>query len=361
MSPDASPRPPPEPPELERVASSLDDAALSLLDHYRRVAQRGALKALPRTGPREFYTDLLPAYLLRPGKGIRPVLCLASCVLHGGAPQDALPLAVSLELLHSAFLVHDDIADESTSRRGRPTLHTSHGVGLAINVGDALATIATRHIRENVAHLRTPVAVEILRAFDQMIAATIEGQALDVGWREHNRFDVSVADYLDMITKKTSWYTTIQPLRMGALAAQDRAVDHAALLRFGSSLGTLFQLVNDLNGLTAYRGGETACEDLLEGKRTLPLLHLHNNIDDAGRQRLRAILSTGRGSRSDDDVNWILAQMEQLGSIAYGQQCVRSMAVVAQRNAEDAFAHVADCDARTLVLGITSYVACSIA
>ncbi len=327
------------------------------MERYGRAAQRGALASLPRRGPRDYHTDLLPTYLLRPGKGIRPVLCLASCELHGGRVDDALPIAVALELLHSAFLIHDDVADESPTRRGRPTMHVGHGTGLAINVGDALATIAARYLRSNLGHLDRPAASRILLAFDEMTETTIEGQSLDVGWRHHNRFDVGVGDYLEMVTCKTSWYTTIQPLRMGAMAADRTPVDHGALLRFGSSLGTLFQLVNDVNGLADRDGGQTACEDLLEGKRTLALLHLHDALDRPARKRLYSIFSGNRSSRLDEDVRWVRRQMDEHGSVAYVRSCVTSMAAVAERDAHDAFAHLPESPARTLMLGIASYVA----
>ena len=83
---------------------------------------------VPDTEPRQHLWDLVAEYPGRGGKAIRPALCLATTVAFGGELDEALPSAVALELLHNAFLVHDDIEDASLLRRGRPTLHAEHGV-----------------------------------------------------------------------------------------------------------------------------------------------------------------------------------------------------------------------------------------
>lgn len=327
------------------------------MEAYNRAAQRGALRALPRGEPRESHTDLMPSYLLRPGKGIRSVLCLASCAAHGGQLEDALPIAVSLELLHSAFLVHDDLADASPSRRGKPAIHVTHGVGIATNIGDALASIAGRYIRTNLNHLPPRTRASILYSFDLMVESTIEGQALDLGWREFNRFDVSLREYLDMVLRKTSWYTTMNPLVMGALAADGETVDTDALLRFGASLGAVFQMVNDLNGLSeSARGGQAANEDLQEGKRTVALLHLHRQLDDASRRTLSESLAPPRAERTSEQVGWILSRMDAHGSIDHARGVLHEIATVAYDDAKVAFGRLADTHDREILLGMVDHV-----
>lgn len=327
------------------------------METYNRAAQRGALRALPRGEPRESHTDLMPTYLLRPGKGIRPVLCIASCIAHGGQLEHALPIAVSLELLHSAFLIHDDLSDASPSRRGKPSMHVTHGIGIATNIGDALASIAGRHIRTNLDHLAPSTRATLLHSFDLMVDSTIDGQALDLGWREFNRFDVSLRQYLDMVIRKTSWYTTMNPLVMGALAAEADAVDTDALLRFGASLGAVFQMVNDLNGLSeSARGGQAACEDLQEGKRTVALLHLHGQLDGVSRRTLSESLAAPRAQRTPEQVSWILGRMDDHGSIEYARDTLRQIATVARRDAELAFGRLAENNDREILLAMVDHV-----
>ncbi len=106
------------------------------------MAHRSVMHSLPGGEPRRYLYDLLTEYPTRSGKGLRPVLCMASCAAFGGSFDAALPFATALELLHTAFLVHDDIQDGSSLRRGRPALHVEHGVPLALNAGDALAALA---------------------------------------------------------------------------------------------------------------------------------------------------------------------------------------------------------------------------
>ena len=88
-------------------------------------------------------------YVGREGKGLRPTLIIASCMALGGAAEDAVRAAAALELFHNGFLVHDDIADDSTHRRGQPTLHEKHGVGLAVNAGDAMNLFAVDLVLSN--------------------------------------------------------------------------------------------------------------------------------------------------------------------------------------------------------------------
>ena len=126
------------------------------------------------------------------------------------------PSAVSIELLHNALLIHDDIEDGSDERRGTPTLHALHGVPLALNAGDALGLLSLRPLKENVAP--SGICASPMRIFEEterMALQTTEGQALELGWCRDNRTDLGAEDYLTMVLKKTCWLTTIHPLRVG--------------------------------------------------------------------------------------------------------------------------------------------------
>src|SRR5207244_3449628 len=96
---------------------------------------------------------LVAGYPRRGGRMLRPSLCIATARAFGAKLEVAVRSAVALELLHNAFLVHDDVEDDSDVRRGRPTLHTLHGVPLAVNVGDALALLGLRAVTDNQATL----------------------------------------------------------------------------------------------------------------------------------------------------------------------------------------------------------------
>ena len=157
------------------------------LAHYSELT-RGAMDAFLIDGqPGGQLYDLVREYPGRRGKGIRPSLLLAACQAHGGTTREGLGPAVALEMMHNAFLIHDDVEDASTTRRGEPTLHELHGVGLAVNAGDALASMALQPLRDN-GLLGTRVAELVLDDFLTMVRVTTEGQAMELG-QPHDRVE----------------------------------------------------------------------------------------------------------------------------------------------------------------------------
>ena len=123
------------------------------LANYRETTLAGLLSAVPDREPRRYLYDPLSAHLSRIGKSIRPALCIATCQAFGGDAAAATRSAIAIEMLHNAFLVHDDVEDESELRRGQPTMHVEHGVPLAVNAGDMLNALSVRMLRENLSVL----------------------------------------------------------------------------------------------------------------------------------------------------------------------------------------------------------------
>jgi|tagenome__1003787_1003787.scaffolds.fasta_scaffold20806936_2 geranylgeranyl diphosphate synthase type II len=323
-----------------------------LVDELHERALRAALSSLPTEEPREYLYDLLPEYPLRAGKGLRPVLCMAACEVYGGSYDDALPFAAALELLHNAFLVHDDIQDGSPVRRGDAALHERHGVPLALNAGDALAAIATSAFLRAAGRVRPQVATALSEGWEQMIVRTIEGQAMDLGWQRHNRLDVSIAEYLSMSGSKTAWYTTIQPLAIGTLVGSGQVARERETFHFGWLLGLLFQIANDIQGVHAAEGeGE-----IEEGKRTILVIHLMNTLTGRDRARAVRIMSLPRERRGAAEVDWVRQRMETKGSFDHARACVTELANAAKTEADRLFGHLPRSEARDLLLGITSYI-----
>jgi geranylgeranyl diphosphate synthase, type II len=121
---------------------------------------------------------LILDYPLRGGKALRPALSIATCLGLGGHLEAILPTAATLELYHNAFLIHDDIEDESWWRRGKPTLHIDHGVPIAVNVGDAMLSLSLQPLLDNVERIGLGPALRILRAVAKMTRLTFDGQAM---------------------------------------------------------------------------------------------------------------------------------------------------------------------------------------
>src|SRR5689334_17738045 len=119
---------------------------------------------VPRERPQTaFLYELMLDYPQREAKGLRPALCIATCRALGGTLEAALRSAAALELYHNAFLIHDDIEDESLLRRGRPTLHQEHGVPIAINVGDAMLALSLQPLLDNMGSIGLGPSLRILQ------------------------------------------------------------------------------------------------------------------------------------------------------------------------------------------------------
>src|SRR5512143_438066 len=121
-----------------------DTLVPALLREYGDLTRVALCEYLQPREPRRHLYNLVADYPRRGGRMLRPSLCIATARAFGAAPDDAVGTAVALELFHNAFLVHDDIEDESDERRGRPTLHALHGIPVAVNVGDALTLLGLR-------------------------------------------------------------------------------------------------------------------------------------------------------------------------------------------------------------------------
>ncbi|HET7488530.1 MAG TPA: polyprenyl synthetase family protein [Acidimicrobiales bacterium] len=271
---------------------------------------------------RRALSQRLADYPLRAGKGLRPALCLATCQAHGGSLGEALPSATALELFHNAFLVHDDIEDESIHRRGDPTMHEKHGVAIAINVGDALNVLTMTPLLDNLEVVGLEKALRVFREIERMGRESVEGQAMELEWVKNCHWDLTERDYHVMTTKKTCWYTCITPCRIGALIGGGPSVDLDAYTRFGRDLGIAFQIQDDLLNLVGEedRYGKEQAGDIREGKRTLLLIDLLRRCTAGERRRVVATLSKPRDGKTDDEVEDVLALMHRHGCLDHGRR-----------------------------------------
>jgi geranylgeranyl diphosphate synthase type II len=303
-------------------------AAPELLGRYRALVTAEVERRLPTLEPFRWLYGPLADYPRRSGKGFRGALCLAACEAFGGAAEDALPAAAGLELLHSACLVHDDIEDGSDLRRGRPALHVLEGLPLALNAGDALALLGLGAVRRTNGRLGRRLAAAVEHELTTAAWHTLEGQAVELGWRRDGVVDVTVEDYLSLVLHKTCWYTTIAPLRVGALiGARGREVPLSALTRLGFCLGVAFQVTDDvLNaGPAVSEYDKDARADLREGKRTLLLVHLLSVATPADRELLMAWLRPGQELDSED-VDRLAAMFCEYGSADVARAFARGAA-----------------------------------
>ena len=305
-----------------------------------KVVRRSMLDVMPDGEPGQWLYAPMREYPSRPGKALRPALCISAGRAFGADPDDLLGIAVAIELLHNAFLVHDDIADGSEMRRGRPTLSAQYGIAAALNAGDGLAVVAGQVLRQATRRLDRDLAELIWAEFDTMAMRTLEGQATEVGWRLDQVEDLAPEDYLNLIMHKTCWYTTIHPLRVGAIIGSGGTVELGPLVRFGFHFGAAFQIRDDLLNLVGDEQmyGKEILGDLYEGKRTLTLVHLLSVANEEDRVLLRLYLSQTRSERSPEMIRTVRAMMDHYGSITFTSEFAEGILLVAEEYFEQAFA-----------------------
>ncbi len=242
-----------------------------------------AVVAAPPDGPSDLYGYLhyhlgwadesFRPFRGRTGKRLRPLLCLLTCEGCGGDWRKALPAAAAVELLHNFSLIHDDIEDRDTTRRGRPTVWAVWGVPQAINAGDALFALAhLALIRLADRGVPPETVATALRIFDRACLRLTEGQHLDIRFEDEE--EVTLEAYLAMVEGKTAALFAAT-CELGALVAEAPPQRRDHLRRFGHHMGLAFQIQDDILGIWGdpERTGKPVGSDILSHKKTLPILH----------------------------------------------------------------------------------------
>jgi len=225
------------------------------------------------------------------GKRVRPLFCLLSCQAVGGDWRAAVPLAAGLELVHNFSLIHDDIEDKSALRRHRPAVWAQWGVPQAINIGDAMFSLARLTVHWLAAQ-GTPAEIVLaaLQRLEETSLALCRGQYLDMAFE--TQAEVSLARYLEMIDGKTAALLACAA-ETGALLGAGLAGPHASFRRFGRELGLAFQIVDDLLGIWGEPAitGKPAAADVRSRKKTLPILHALQVLGARGEGELARLMA----------------------------------------------------------------------
>jgi geranylgeranyl diphosphate synthase type II len=278
-----------------------------LLEVLPRLVEEGLAQAVGPGEPAELYEAA--RYVLEGGgKRLRPMLTLLAAEHYGLHGQHALGPALAVEIFHNFTLVHDDIMDRADTRRGRPTVHRRWDEPTAILVGDLLMGIAYEMVMRGPAETRA----DAWAVFSPMVRRLCEGQMLDMAFAR--RTDVSAAEYMDMIDRKTGALLACS-LELGATAAGAGEGDRTTLRRVGIDLGRAFQIQDDLLDLTASSAswGKPVGGDLIEGKRTWLLLTALERAEGEDRDAFERVLRGEVGEAGVDDVR---RRMEKLGVLA---------------------------------------------
>ena len=330
----------------------------SRLKYFGAVALQGIHSFIPEKEPKKYLYDLVADYPNRGGKGFRPGLCIASCKAFGGTLKQVKYSAVALEMLHNAFLIHDDVEDNSFSRRGKPTMHEANSRAIAINVGDMLNALSFSPLWRNQEILGDKLAQRVFLEIQHMVTESAEGQALELGWRQDNIYELGEIDYLRMILKKTCWYTCIHPIRIGALIGSGGVARLEDFNRLGYFMGAAFQIQDDVLNLigeeSAY--GKEIGGDIMEGKRTLMLIHLFNHCRSNELSFIRDYLAAPILKRKLSDASTILNWMHEYGSIEHAKNTSKYLAGAALKEFYTYFSHLSDSEDKEFLETIIMYM-----
>jgi geranylgeranyl diphosphate synthase type I len=264
-----------------------------------------------------------------PGKLLRPVLLLLAYESAGAFNDDtvsvprnsshlsrALPAAAAVELTHNFTLIHDDIEDRDTERRHRSTVWNIWGIPQAINTGDGMFALARLALWDVVNEGVDPgIAVRLGAVLDKACLVIAEGQYLDINFE--TREDISVATYLDMISRKTATLMSCAA-EMGALLGTHDAETIACLRSFGYAIGIAFQVRDDMLGVWASTEelGKTPAGDIYRRKKSLPVLHALEQANAPDQQFLRQVY-TQKTLVTSGQVEAVLSIFERTHTKAY--------------------------------------------
>ncbi len=252
------------------------------------------------------------------GKGLRPTLCLLVCEAAGGDWRRALPAAAAVELVHNFSLVHDDIQDRDTERHHRLTVWSIWGEAQAINAGDALLVLA-RPILLRLADEGVPAAtvIEAARVLDEATLEMVAGQTLDIAFEEKS--DVGVPAYIQMVRQKSGALFDCA-LRLGVLAAHGDWELAERLGRVGRTLGTAFQIRDDMLGVWGdeSRTGKATGADIHRRKKSLPVVYALSEAEAGTREGMRAIYE--KPVLDAEDVSMVRRYVDADGARGYCQR-----------------------------------------
>lgn len=243
------------------------------------------------------------------GKRIRPVFVLLSAQFGNSVDENIKRVAVSLELIHMATLVHDDVVDNSELRRGEPTIKKRYGNRVAMYTGDYILARAL----EMITTVKKPVIHKIL---SKTLVDVVEGEIAQI--EDQYNLNQQIWDYLRRIKRKTALLIATS-CQLGGLAAGATENEARLLYKYGYNIGMSFQIIDDILDFTATPKelGKPTGSDLLQGHITLPVFYAMQN--DSFRSELQKAFAN-RETIDEEKINYLLTLLKQTDAIERSYQ-----------------------------------------
>ncbi len=280
------------------------------------------------------------------GKRLRPVLAMLICEAVAGSYKKVMPFALAVEIIHNFTLVHDDIMDKSTLRRGMSTVHIEYGESTAIIAGDMLFAKAFEALDQY------PREYDGFRRLNNHLIRSVievcEGQQFDMNFEE--RLSVGESEYMEMIRMKTSALFRIACDGGALIGGADEQVQNA-LGEYGTSLGLSFQIRDDYLDMSSdiETLGKDIGNDIRNGKKTIIAVHSLSHAKGNHKQILSDIF--GKDNATDEEVQKVYEVFNKLGSIDYAKKKAEEYST----KAKDALSVLADTDAKQILIDLADY------
>lgn len=242
----------------------------------------------------------------RSGKMMRPILVMLMAKLFGTLNDSTFHAALSLELLHTASLIHDDVVDESNERRGQSSVNAIYNNKVSVLVGDYMLATSLKHA----AHTGKVELVELVACLGQELS---EGEILQLG--NTGKEDFAEDTYFDIIRKKTAALFKASA-KSGAVSVDASPEEAMKAALFGEMIGIAFQIKDDIfDYFESAELGKPTGNDMLEGKLTLPALYVLNKLHDASLEELALRIRALRASK--EEIAQFVETVKKEGGIEY--------------------------------------------
>ena len=317
--------------------SSNRDARLpEMFSRYKSSVEQELYRVVPDAGGSEAYS-LLRYHLgwvdregsdmetpVSQGKALRPTLCLFACDALADDFSKALPAAAALELIHNFSLIHDDIQDQDIERRHQPTVWHLWGIPKALSAGNAMQCTGDLALLEAGGENVAPETVlRVSGILTESYLEMIQGQCMDLEFE--SRMDIKAEEYLYMIACKTGALFRCG-LEIGALLATDDTATVQAFANFGDHLGQAFQIRDDYLGIWGDEAtlGKSTATDIRRRKKSYPVVFALERA--SGRAMDDLIRIYGKEELEEDDVQRVLAVLDEVGSQEHAQRLTEAAA-----------------------------------
>ncbi|MCM1355666.1 MAG: polyprenyl synthetase family protein [Staphylococcus sp.] len=292
--------------------SAIEDIRQSLKPELERL---DALICRTLDSSNTLMNQVIGNYLSHKGKQLRPMLVMLTAKMFGGVNENALTAAASVEILHNASLIHDDVVDDSDRRHGHETINAVWDNHVAVLVGDFFVS--------NALQLATVTAdLRVIRAIADL------GKLLSLGEMDQiynaRYHELNEEAYFKVISHKTaSLFVTCVSMGAYCTGVDDSRLDE--IRRFAELFGRCFQIKDDIfDYFDSKSVGKPTGNDLREGKVTLPLLHALTDSSDPRREAMRELLQS-EGTLSEADIQQLILFARENGGVEYAYEVMERM------------------------------------